>query len=52
MDIDEQGEVILRAGAVMPVEIYSSTREAEFQRMNELPLAGKKLQWKKGKKTR
>lgn len=47
MDIDEQGEVILRAGVVMPLEIYSENRVKEFQRMNELPLTGKKLRWKK-----
>lgn len=47
MDIDDDGEVILRAGVVMPVEIYSKTRMEEFQRMNETPLTGKKLRWKK-----
>jgi len=47
MDIDEQGEVILRAGVVMPLEIYSDDRVQEFQHMNELPLTGKKLRWKK-----
>jgi len=47
MDIDEQGEVILRAGVVMPVEMYSEDRVKEFQRLNELPLTGKKLRWKK-----
>lgn len=47
VDIDEHGEVILRAGVVMPVEIYSEDRVKEFQRMNQLPLIGKKLRWKK-----
>lgn len=47
VDMDESGEVILRAGVVMPLEIYSSARVEEFQRMNESPLAGKKLRWRK-----
>jgi AbrB family looped-hinge helix DNA binding protein len=47
VDIDERGEVILRAGVVMPVEIYSTARVEEFRRMNEAPLAGKKLRWRK-----
>jgi len=47
MDMDEQGEVILRAGVVMPIEIYSKARVEEFQRLNEAPLVRKKLQWKK-----
>ena len=49
MGIDEQGEVILRAGVVMPIEIYSNDRIEEFQSMNEAPLAGMNLQWKKGR---
>jgi len=47
LDIDDAGEVILRAGVVMPVEVYSAARVAEFQRMNEAPLAGRKLAWRK-----
>ena len=47
VDMDESGEVILRAGVVMPVEIYSTARTEEFQRLNEAPLAGKKLRWRK-----
>jgi AbrB family looped-hinge helix DNA binding protein len=49
MDIDEQGGVILRAGMVMPIEIYSKAQIEEFQRLNETPLARKKLQWKKAR---
>lgn len=49
MGIDEQGEVILRAGAVMPIEIYSNDRIEEFQSMNEAPLAGMNLQLKNGR---
>lgn len=47
MGIDEQGGVILRAGMVTPIEMYSNDRMKEFQSMNETPLAGIKLQWKK-----
>jgi len=47
IDMDENGEVILRAGVVIPVEIYTAERIEEFQKMNESPLAGKKLRWKK-----
>ncbi len=47
LDIDAAGEVILRAGVVMPVEVYSPARVAEFQRMNEGPLAGRRLAWRK-----
>jgi AbrB family looped-hinge helix DNA binding protein len=47
VDVDESGAVSLRAGVVMPVEIYSDERVAEFRRMNEAPLSGKKLRWRK-----
>ena len=49
VDMDEGGEVILRAGVVMPVKIYSASRVEKFRRMNEAPLAGKKLRWRKAK---
>jgi len=49
VDMEEEGEVVLRAGVVMPVEIYSQTRVEEFRRMNEAPLAGKKLRWRKAR---
>ena len=47
MDIDDEGEVTLRAGVVMPIEIYSKSRLVDCQRMNEAPLSEKKLRWKK-----
>ena len=49
VECDESGEVVLRAGVVMPVEIYSAARMDEFHRMNETALAGKKLRWRKAK---
>jgi AbrB family looped-hinge helix DNA binding protein len=49
VDMDESGEVTLRAGVVMPVEIYSAARVEEFQRSNESPLVGKKLRWRKAR---
>jgi AbrB family looped-hinge helix DNA binding protein len=49
VDMDESGETVLRPGIVMPVEIYSKERIAEFQQMNEAPLAGKKLRWRKAR---
>ena len=49
VDMDERGQAVLRAGVVMPVEIYSTARVEEFQRMNEAPLAGKKLRWRKAR---
>jgi len=47
VDMDESGEVVLRAGVVMPVEIYSAARGEEFRRMNESPLVSKKLRWRR-----
>jgi AbrB family looped-hinge helix DNA binding protein len=49
LDMDEGGGVTIRSGVVLPVEIYSTKRIEEFQRMNELPLAAKKLRWRKGR---
>jgi len=49
MGIDKQGEVTLRAGVVMPIEIYSNDRIEEFQNMNEVPLVGMNIQWKKSR---
>ncbi len=49
LDVAENGEVILRAGVVMPVEIYSAARVEEFHQTNELPLAGKNLRWRKAR---
>lgn len=47
VDMDERGKAVLRAGVVMPVEIYSKAQIEDFQQMNEAPLAGKKLRWRK-----
>ena len=49
VDFDDAGEVVLRAGVVMPVEIYSAARVEEFERMNEKPLTGRELRWRKAK---
>ena len=49
VDMDEEGKTVLRAGVVMPVEIYSTARVAEFQRLNEAPLAGGKFRWRKAR---
>lgn len=49
VDLAKSGEVILRAGVVMPVEIYTSARVDEFQRINEASIAGRKLRWRKVK---
>lgn len=48
VQMDEEGAITLRAGAVMPLEMYSEARLAEFQQMNEAPLATGKLRWNKG----
>lgn len=49
VSVDENGEVVLRAGVVLPIEIYSAARVEEFERMNEKPLAGKSLRWRKAR---
>jgi bifunctional DNA-binding transcriptional regulator/antitoxin component of YhaV-PrlF toxin-antitoxin module len=49
VDVDKRGLVTLRAGTAIPVEVYSETRIEEFQRLNEAPLAGKKLGWAKAR---
>jgi AbrB family looped-hinge helix DNA binding protein len=49
VDVSDSGEVVLRPGVVIPVEIYSESREDEFKRMNELPLASRKLRWRKAR---
>jgi AbrB family looped-hinge helix DNA binding protein len=49
VDVAEGGVVTLRAGVVIPVEVYSEERLREFEEMNELPLAGKKLRWRKAR---
>ena len=49
VEVEKNGEVVLRSGVVMPVEIYTAARVKEFERMNETPLAGKKLRWRKAR---
>jgi len=49
VDVEKGGGVVLRAGVVMPVEMYSPARIEEFERMNEAPLSGKKLRWRKAR---
>ena len=48
-EIDANGALTLRPGMVLPIEIYSDERIVEFQKLNELPLAGKKLRWRKAR---
>ena len=47
VEVTEDGDVTLRPGVVMPVEVYSPSRVDEFQRTTEAPLSGKKLAWRK-----
>ena len=47
VEVNEEGAVTLRPGVVMPIEIYSDARIEEFQQMNESPLTGRKLLWRK-----
>jgi bifunctional DNA-binding transcriptional regulator/antitoxin component of YhaV-PrlF toxin-antitoxin module len=49
VDMNENGEIRLRAGVFVPLEIYSSERVEEFREMNEEPLAGRKLVWREGR---
>jgi len=49
VEVGASGEVVLRAGVVLPIEIYSNARVAEFRQMNEEPLAGRKLRWRKAR---
>jgi AbrB family looped-hinge helix DNA binding protein len=49
LDVNESGEVSLRPGAVFPVEIYSEVRIKEFEAMNNGPLEGRKLRFRKAK---
>jgi AbrB family looped-hinge helix DNA binding protein len=48
VDLDPAGGVRLRSGVVVPVEMYSPGRERDFQKLNEVPLASRKLAWRKG----
>lgn len=49
VEFNEAGAVSLRPGVVMPMEIYSAARVEEFVRLNEKPLLGRKLRWRKAK---
>ncbi|MGC3990853.1 MAG: AbrB/MazE/SpoVT family DNA-binding domain-containing protein [Chthoniobacteraceae bacterium] len=42
---DESGEVVLRAGLVTPLEVYSPAQISAFKKLNEGPLAKKKVRW-------
>lgn len=52
LDVAPDGAVSLRAGAVFPVEVYSEERIREFGEMNEAPLKGRALRFKKPKPER
>jgi len=47
VDMNGDGEVLLRATVVVPVEVYSAARVEQFQRMNEATLVGRKFTWRK-----
>jgi len=49
LDVSDKGEVSLRPGALFPVEIYSEVRVSEFDAMNNAPLKGRKLRFRKSK---
>ena len=49
LDVNDNGAVSLRAGAVFPVEIYSEERMRQFDEMNNAPLKGRKLRFRKTK---
>ena len=49
LEIDQSGGVTLRAGVIMPLEIYSAERVQEFHRMNEAPLSRKEFHWRKSR---
>ena len=49
LDVNDSGAVSLRAGAVFPVEIYSEERMRQFDEMNNAPLKGRKLRFRKTK---
>ena len=49
LDVNDNGAVSLRAGAVFPVEIYSEERMLQFDEMNNTPLKGRKLRFRKTK---
>ncbi len=49
LNVGDEGEVSLRAGAVFPVEVYTAARAREFDEMNNGPLKGRKLRLRKPK---
>ena len=49
LDMSDSGAVSLRAGAVFPVEIYSEERIRQFDELNNSPLKGRKLRFRKTK---
>ena len=49
LDVNDGGAVTLRPGAVFPVEIYSEERVRQFDAMNNGPLKGRKLRFRKTK---
>jgi len=51
VEVEEGGEVVLRPGIVMPLEMYSAAQIEAFQKLNEAPLAGKRLRWVKPGRT-
>lgn len=49
LNLDKQGNAVLQAGVVFPVEIYTEERVREFDTMNNGPLTGRKLRLRKTK---
>ena len=49
LNVSKQGDISLSAGAVFPIEIYTDERIREFDEMNNGPLKGRKLRFKKAK---
>jgi AbrB family looped-hinge helix DNA binding protein len=49
LNLDKRGNATLQPGEVFPVEIYTEERIREFDRMNNGPLAGRKLRRAKGR---
>ena len=49
LDVNDKGEVSLRPGAVIPVEVYCEERVRQFDAMNNGPLKGRKLRFRKTK---
>lgn len=43
LDVSEDGDISLKAGAVFPIEIYTEERLREFDAMNNKALEGRKF---------